>query len=487
MTKTTPKAPPPPPALNSTNQRKTILNHAFTLAALTIALAAAFPSTARAQSNDEVLKELRALRERVSQLEAKLKAAEAKSASPSQAQWGMTPQQAQEFNRIAVKTEALEDAAEALGTKNLKISGFIDPTFIYNRAQDSAGFQLLNKDGYAYDNGYFGMALIDFQKEMDGGTKWRLTLAPERSTGAVFNGGSIVHEASVNIPLGDLQTRLWVGQIPDWTGYEMTLPILNKMITHNLLFDFTAPTAYTGAVLDLTRGKWLIRAGLANVNNARKTSGNTEPALIYRVDYAKGEFQGFGFTGLHGKAYNYAADALLAAGERPRDTRVDLLEADAYFIRGDWTLQGQLSWGRQKGSAIFHDDGQLRDASWWGLSTLAAFKFIPRWEAVARFDYLSNSKNGGGLFGYSSDDNRNGLGRGNGFTWDAANPDPTAAAKGADRYALTLGLNYLFNQYTTLKMEYRLDAASEAVFLNRSDMGWRKNNHMLGTSMVVSF
>ncbi|MFY7865379.1 DUF3138 family protein [Roseateles sp.] len=461
------------------------MKHSFTLAALTIALAAAFPTQTLAQSNDEVLKELRALRERVNQLEEKLKAAEAKA--PAAAQWGMTPQQAQEFNRIVVKTEALEDANEAMGIKNLKISGFIDPTFIYNRAQDSAGFQLLNKDPYAYDNGYFGMALIDFQKESEGGSKWRLTLAPERGTGAVFNGGSIVHEASVNIPLGDLQTRLWLGQIPDWTGYEMTLSPLNKLITHNLLFDFTAPTAYTGAVLDMTRGKWLIRTGLANVNNARKGSGNKEPALIYRVDYAKGEFQGFGFTGLHGKAYNYAADAILAEGDRPRDSRVDLLEFDAYFIRGDWTVQGQVSWGRQKGSAIFHDDGQLRDASWSGLSALAAYKFIPRWEAVARFDYLNNSKNGGGLFGYSDNDSRNGLGRGNGFSWDEANPDPTAAAKGADRYALSLGVNYLFNQNTLLKLEYRMDAASEAVFLNRSNNSWGKRNHLLGTSMVLSF
>jgi hypothetical protein len=68
------------------------------------------------------------------------------------------------------------------------------------------------------------MAVLDFEKETDSGTKWKLTLAPERGTGALFNGGSIVHEASVSLPLGDLQTRLWLGQIPDWTGYEYTLP-----------------------------------------------------------------------------------------------------------------------------------------------------------------------------------------------------------------------------------------------------------------------
>ena len=85
----------------------------------------------------------------------------------------------------------------------------------------------LNGEGprYTYDNSYFGMVVLDFDKETESGTKWRLTLAPERGTGALTNNGSIVHEAWVfTIPLGDLQTRLWLGQIPDWTGYEIALP-----------------------------------------------------------------------------------------------------------------------------------------------------------------------------------------------------------------------------------------------------------------------
>ncbi|MGS0757943.1 DUF3138 family protein, partial [Roseateles sp. GG27B] len=146
------------------------------------------------------------------------------------------------------------------------------------------------------------------------------------------------------------------------------------------------------------------------------------------------------------------------------DTRADLLEADVYFIRGDWTLQGQVSWGKQSKSALFNEDGQLRDATWTGLSTLLAYKFIPRWEATTRFDYLNNSKNGGGLLGYSTEDGHNGIGRGNGFAWDEANPNPALAGKGADRYALTLGLSYLFNPNTIFKMEYRLDASNQAVF-----------------------
>ena len=99
----------------------------------------------------------------------------------------MTPEQAAEFNRIAVKTEAMEDARDAMGLKNLKIAGYMDPTFIYNKNQDRSGFQFLNAvgdDGYNYDNSYFGVVSLDLLKEMDNGTKWHLTLVPGRGTGA---------------------------------------------------------------------------------------------------------------------------------------------------------------------------------------------------------------------------------------------------------------------------------------------------------------
>ena len=57
---------------------------------LALALTAAFPVLA--QTNTEVLNELRALRDRVAELEKKLQAAETKA--PAAGQWGMTPEQA---------------------------------------------------------------------------------------------------------------------------------------------------------------------------------------------------------------------------------------------------------------------------------------------------------------------------------------------------------------------------------------------------------
>jgi len=454
--------------------------------ALASAAALGLAPPALAQSNAEIMKELQALKDKVTELETKLKAAEGKAqAAPATAQWGMTPDQVRELNRVTVKAEALEDAVEAQGLKMLKISGFMDPTYLWNQRQNRAGFQFLNPvalDGYNYDNSYFGGVFLDFQKEIEGGTKFRLTLVPNRGTGSVIGEGSIVQEASVSVPLGSLQTRFIGGQIPDWSGYEYQQATLNKLITHNLLYDFTLPTLYTGAGLELTRGKWLSKVLLANVNTSKRNASEKAPALAYRVDYARGEFQGFGFAGLHGKGVNFRSDdvnPVTGADYSRSDTRLDLFEVDAYFIRGNWTVQGQLSLGQQKQAAMTADPvtGELRDARWWGLSTLVAHKWTPRFETIARFDHVNNRKHGGGMLGYNFADGRNGWG-------PSASGDPE---RGANRSALALGASYLFNLNTTFKAELRHDRADLPVFLDVKTGDYRKSNNVFGTSVVVSF
>jgi hypothetical protein len=465
----------------------------FKMKTLVIALGLAAPLAALAQTAPaDVLKELQALKARVEQLEAQLKAQQAAQPAPKPQQGTVDPA---EFNRTAVKVESLEDNFESQGFKGLKISGYADPTFIMNRRQDTAGFQFLNNvasDGYNYDNSYMGAVSLDFQKEMEGGTKFRLTLVPNRGTDSVIGNGGLVHEASVSIPLSDLQTRMIAGHIPDWSGYEFLQPTLNKLITHNLLFDFTLPTAYTGAGIETTRGKWLSKVMLANVNTTKKSSGNKTPSLVYRVDYSRGEFQGFGFAGVHGKVANFRADDGIGnpiTGEpyNLKDSRADLFEFDAYFIRGDVTVQGQLSYGRQKSAAITADPitGELRDAKWWGASVLGAYKITPRFEGIARFDYIDNKKNGGGLFGYNFPDDRNGIGPGyafDGTSWNVIDPEI-----GVKRTALSFGLSYLYNQNVTLKTELRFDRANQPVFLDVKNGTYNKGNTLFGLSTVVSW
>jgi Protein of unknown function (DUF3138) len=240
---------------------------------------------------------------------------------------------------------------------------------------------------------------------------------------------------------------------------------------------------------------------VANFNTARNTPGNKAPVLIYRVDYSKGEFDGFGFSGLHGKAPNFAADGTYAVdtgtvdangdpiyvdtpfADAGRSTALHLLEFDAYYIRGDWSLFGQVSYGQQKKSAIHNSDGQLRDARWWGVSATMGYAITPRLEAIVRADYVNNKRNGGGLLGYSYDDYVNGIGRG----LLADGSFSKGEATGANRYAVSLGLGYRVDENSTFKVEYRLDGANQAVFGNRDFTSFAKSNHVFGASMVVSF
>jgi Protein of unknown function (DUF3138) len=234
--------------------------------------------------------------------------------------------------------------------------------------------------------------------------------------------------------------------------------------------------------MEYVRGKWWSRWMLANVNTSARNPGERAPAFVYRVDYSRGEFQGFGFAGLHGKGANFRSDDVnpfTGDAYRTADTRLDLFEVDAYFVRGDWTVQGQLSYGQQKSAAITADPvtGEMRDARWWGASALAAYKFDPRLEGIARLDYLNNRKNGGGLLGFSFADDRNGIG-----------PDGAGdAERGANRMALSLGASYRYNLSTTVKAEARFDRADLPVFLDVKTGSYRKTNAVFGTSVVVAF
>jgi hypothetical protein len=460
--------------------------------AVAVLLLAFEAAPALAQSNADLLNEIKALKARIEELEKKVKAVPEPPADGSTPQWGMTPEQFADYNKLVVKTEALEDSQESHGYKDLKIGGYMDPTFIYNVAQRRAGFQFLNpvhEDGYNYDNSYFGTVNLDFQKELEGGTRWRLTLMPQRGAGIVADPSSysIVHEASFSIPMGDLQTRFIGGQIPDWSGYEYIQATTTKLVTRGLLLDFTEPTAYTAAGMEIIRGKWDVKGVVGNFNTSMQPPGGVSPVFAYRVDYSKGEFDGWGLAGVEGKVANFNSGVLPNVDPH---TWLDLIEADAYFIRGDLTLQGQVGYGHQKDAAITPDaDGNARDAQWWGLSGLAAYKFQPRLEGAVRADYINDSHNGGGLLGYtgyySPDDGvfgdyRNGIGV-------SPNCSLGADCKGANRGAIALGFNYLLTANTTVKAEYRYDFATEPVFYYVDSGNYKKNNSLFGASVVVGW
>ncbi|PHV04821.1 hypothetical protein CSQ96_23760 [Janthinobacterium sp. BJB412] len=484
---------------------------------IVVAIVIAYPAVAMAQSTKELKAELDALKSQVKRLEAMIekvggqavlannqaqaantKAAEANTQAVAAvakadkaAENGVD---VAEFNRIRIKTEALEDSNEASGFKGVKISGYVDPTYIYNRNAKTSSFVFFNNnssvngsgESFGYDNTFFGSAMLNFEKELEGGTKVKLSMMPSKGAGAGYNFGSLVHEATVMVPLGDLNTRLIGGQWADWTGYELIPSTGNKLITHNLLFDFSAANFYTGAGVELVRGQWDTKILLGNLNRSRIDTAKQEtPGLFYRVDYAKGEFSGFGFSGIHS-----------GFDDKAQFGRTDLVEVDGYFNRGEWNVQGQLSYGRQKATPSNGYSGKR--SHWWGLSALAAYKVTPRFETIGRFDYINNKSNGGGVFGSTfggvckdvtgadanCPDGRNGFG--SGMVFDGANWVVADPSVGSNRYALSLGVNYALMPGVNVKGEYRYDRSSAKVF-KTSDDEYRRDNHVLGVSTVVSF
>ena len=475
-----------------------------------LAVVLAFPMLASAQSNAELQSQIQDLKAEINQLRALVTRGAAApvaapvAAAPADQVAAVDPE---DFNQIKVKVEAMIDQQSAAGIKGLRISGGFDPVYMVNRAKGTSSFAFLNNfaningsgEAYSYDNSYFGMAYLDFQKEMeDGGTKFRLTLAPSKSAGSGTNFGNIVHEASASIPLSDAQTRLLVGQMPDVSGYEpyvntyvgansLTSNLLypgygEYFITKNMLFDFTAATMYTGAGLDLTRGPWETKLILANFNSARNDINNVacpvgtacasrpvrSPTFIYNVTYAQDEFWGFEFTGYEGKVTNWVNGGA---------SRLDQFEIDGNYTKGNFNGNLQFTVGRQANAAL----NGTGDSQWWGLSALVSQRVLPKLTLAARADYLNNEKNGGGTFNIGAQDGINGFGAG----------DPNAAGydlnKGANRYSLSLSATYRMTPNVALRGELRHDHATTPAFYYFGDQSYRNNNDTFGLQTVVNF
>jgi hypothetical protein len=459
-----------------------------------LALASAWSVNAAEPAADSTQQQLEALKARVAELERKQVVV---PAGKSLVAPGMTPDQETEFNRIKIKTEAMEDSRDANGFKGLKISGYADPVYLYNRNKDRGGFQFLvpaSREPYAYDNSYFGTFALDLVKETDSGTRFRFTLSPARSIGDFVGGANIVHEATVWVPVGS-GTKLFVGQVPDWSGYEMLQPTLNKLITHNLLFDMTLPYEYTGAGLDFLVGKYDLKFMIANFNQPIRDLGQSKPAFVFRGDYTGGEFWGIGWAGAAGWKPNLRA--VVAGSETnpttgmpydANDSFYGTAELDCWYTRGALSLAAHVTYGSQERAAITADPvtGKLRNSEWVGGSVLLAYKLTPRLEWAIRGDYIWNEKNGGGLLDFVEPDQLGGVGP------DGNGEKPN---RGANRYEGSTALSYALNPNVTLKAEYRYDGADRKVFANKAMMQdpalstakFVKDNHLVATSMVFSF
>ena len=126
---------------------------------------------------------------------------------------------------------------------------------------------------------------------------------------------------------------------------------------------------------------------------------------------------------------------------------------------------------------------------------MAGYKLTPRLQAIARYDFINNRKNGGGVYGGSAYgggaiDPITGLQSPLANNVFGAEQDETGAVldpnRGTTRSALSLGVNYAINPSTQWKTEVRFDRSSGFNFQNTQGE-FKKSNTLFGTSLVVSF
>lgn len=403
---------------------------------ITIALAAAFPwSAALAQSTADLQKEIDLLKAQIKMLMEKVEAVSNKST--------VDPQ---EFNRLVQKVDLAEENSITSGFQGLKFKGVIEGVFLHDRNNAAGALQ-----GFAAGNGYGGTGMLEISKTTENGQgiNWTLRLAPGFANG---RGDNLVHEASVSIPIDD-KTRLLAGLVPDWSGYEYSFGHQNPLVTHNLLFTYAAAVNYAGVGMSHEVGNWSTKWMLANID-APGTSKRM-PGLAYNAYWSISEFTYLMFSGAHSR----------------ESRKFDLFEVDAGYTRGDLGLNAQLSFGRESGAAA-----NGREARWWGLSGFSSYRFTPRLQGIVRADFLNSRRNGGGMY----------------FNDGTFGPELDSAGaiidpnRGANRYALSLGFNYLVNENTQWKTEVRFDRSSGFNFLDAAGNPVKRNT-TLGTAIVVSF
>jgi len=418
----------------------------FNKKVLVVALAAALPWIGvHAQSNADLLRQIEALKAQLEALTAKVEAV-------SKQAGGVNPQ---EFNRLVQKVDLVEENSIASGFMGLKFKGVIDVSYVADRNSAANGFDVTR------GNGGYGSTMFEIAKESEDGVSWTLRLVPQSSY------PTIVHEASVSVPVGSSGTRINAGFTPDYSGYEFSMGNVNPLISNNLLYTHTAASNYLGFGMSYQLGKdWTAKWMVGQVDGL---ASRRVPGFAYRADYSAGEFSGVGFSGVHFRTNTAAVGG-----------NADLMEIDAYRTRGDLTLQGQFSVGRVLAGAL---DLSGADAKWWGVSGLVGYKLSPRLQAIARLDFINNRRNGGGV--YFNPTSASGLSTVFGPELDNTGvaPDPT---RGANRYALSTGLNYSVNENTQWKTELRIDRSTGFNF-ETSNGVFKKSNTTLGTGLVVSF
>ncbi|QBR03342.1 DUF3138 family protein [Paraburkholderia pallida] len=436
-------------------------------------------------------------------------------------------QMKQQLANQQMKVDTLTDAATTGPIAGLSVTGYLDPTYIYNRDLGTSSFLFANHENvYQYFNSSFGDLYLDIKKTFGVGPtapSAEISLMPNRGNGITqlmnehgSSTSNILNTAFFTVPLS-MTTSVTAGLMPSFGGYEVQQSNLMLTLTHGLLYDFSDPGSYVGVGVNYMGegSNWIWKFMLGNEQfrtagaqlqtgtNALGdpvTTSNRVPTFTARVDYTWSSALDIGGS------FNIGRQSLMQGLDANGNTLPGVYgvggqasspfgafffgEADLTYTTADIQYNAEVDYGQQQHAA--YNGGQ---AQWYGLSLLANRKFrlpyVGRMGVTARYDVLANQKNGGGASSIVL--NGNGMDPYNGFGIGASCLAASKAAggygfecKGAVRQDVTLDLLFYATQQLTVKVEYRHDWSTQDTFL-RSDGSYSKSNDLFGTQLIYSF
>lgn len=366
---------------------------------------------------------------------------------------------------------AATPGTNATTVDGLSISGYVDPTYVYNQDQHISSFFFADRNAaYHYYHSTFGDLYLDINKKLANGGSVDIQLMPTRGYGGTFGApatpyaaNSIINAAILTLPISKTMNFV-AGQVPAWDGYESQTSPQMLTITHNLLYDFSEPGYFTGGGVSFTSGILTVQTLLGNSWNTSYTGANAStkaPTFEYRVSLAPSSALSFGLYGTIGKN-----PTLTGTTETTRIYN----DFDGTYTLGAATFNWQFDLGRQTDGAA--NGG---NALWYGTSLLANYRFTPLVGATIRYDYLNDKKNGGHI---STSDPQDGF------------YVPTTAPglnNGPVRQALTADLLLYPEKNTIVKFEYRYDRANAGMFSDVATGGYKNSNNILAAQVVYSF
>jgi len=499
------------------------------LAFNSVAVLAATPASggSDAAQLDALKAQVAALQSQVDVLRASIATVSAAAPAPAAAAPAAPPvvltnddaaQMREQLNNMTLKVDSLEDAATTGPLAGLSITGYLDPVYLYNRAQHSSGFMFVNHDPGVYDyyNSTIGDLYLDIKKTFGVGPMApaaEIVIEPNRGFGSVLSnehgalGNNILTQADVTVPL-NATTTFATGLMTSLAGYEGQPSNQMFTLTHGLLYDFSEPGNMIGIGLkganatynhlwQVLFGNEQMRTAGAIVNAANNTTkSNWTPTLSARFDDVLSTALDIGISGTIGRqtlfsmcpdsgGYGYQCDASSPFG------MVRYLESDLTYTRDKLQLNAQLDYGElQKGA---WNGGTAR---WYGFSVLGNRKWTTEWlghmGATLRFDYLNDTANGGGASNilYGATGGNPAVNGTSGFGVDPAclqrSTSNGSECKGSAHYDITADLLFYPTAQIIVKFEYRHDQASHAVFLN-SNGSYSRGNDIAAAQFIYSF